>query len=40
VHDWAYIGLALATVGHIYKALSRPDLLQAMMTGKLPVRRD
>ena len=40
VHDWAYVGLAIATVGHIYKALSKPDLLQSMMTGKLPNRRD
>jgi formate dehydrogenase subunit gamma len=40
VHDWAYIGLAIATVGHIYKAVSNPDLLQAMMTGKQPSRRD
>jgi formate dehydrogenase subunit gamma len=40
VHDWAYLGLALATVGHIFKAFSEPELLQSMMTGKGPSRRD
>ena len=40
VHDWAYIGLAVATIGHIYKAISAPDLLKAMMTGRLVDRKD
>ena len=40
VHDWAYIGLALATVGHIFKAFDNHDLLRSMMTGQGPDRRD
>jgi formate dehydrogenase subunit gamma len=40
VHDWAYIGLFLATAGHIFKAISEPELLQSMMTGEGPSRRD
>jgi formate dehydrogenase subunit gamma len=34
VHDWAYIGLFIATVGHVFKAVGEPDLMRAMMTGK------
>ncbi|HVV36506.1 MAG TPA: cytochrome b/b6 domain-containing protein [Acidimicrobiales bacterium] len=33
VHDWAYIGLAIVTVGHILKALSEGELLQSMLGG-------
>lgn len=40
VHDWAYIGLFLATVGHIVKAVGEPELLRSMMTGEGPERRD
>ena len=36
VHDWAYIGLVLAVLGHIVKAVGEPDLLRGMITGKVP----
>jgi formate dehydrogenase subunit gamma len=39
VHDWAYIGLAIATLGHIVKAAGEPELLQSMITGSGPSRR-
>jgi formate dehydrogenase subunit gamma len=38
VHDWAYIGLAFAVVGHIIKAIGEPDLMRAMARGR--VRRE
>jgi formate dehydrogenase subunit gamma len=34
VHDWAYLGLAAAVIGHVVKAVGEPDLMRAMMTGK------
>ena len=40
VHDWAFVGLFLATVGHIVKAINEPELLRSMMTGEGPERRD
>jgi formate dehydrogenase subunit gamma len=39
VHDWAYLGLFVLTVGHIGKAFSEPALLNAMVTGTMPVSR-
>ncbi|MEY2471995.1 MAG: formate dehydrogenase subunit gamma [Actinomycetota bacterium] len=33
VHDWAYLGLAAAVIGHVVKAFGEPDLMRAMMTG-------
>jgi formate dehydrogenase subunit gamma len=36
VHDWAFIGLTVATVGHILKAVSEPELLRSMMSGTVP----
>jgi cytochrome b subunit of formate dehydrogenase len=36
VHDWAYIGIGVATVGHIFKAFGEPELLGAMTRGTVP----
>ncbi|MEY2425397.1 MAG: formate dehydrogenase subunit gamma [Actinomycetota bacterium] len=36
VHDWAYLGLAAAVVGHIVKAVGEPDLMRSMMGGTVP----
>lgn len=36
VHDWAYLGLAAAVVGHIVKAIGEPTLIGAMVHGKVP----
>jgi formate dehydrogenase subunit gamma len=36
VHDWAYIGLAVAVVGHIVKAVSEPELMRSMISGVVP----
>ncbi|HVT75614.1 MAG TPA: cytochrome b/b6 domain-containing protein [Acidimicrobiales bacterium] len=33
VHDWAYIGLVVATAGHIMRAVSEPEMLQSMLGG-------
>lgn len=35
VHDIAYIGLALIVLVHIAKALSRPEQMKAMITGRI-----
>lgn len=37
VHDWAYLGLAVATLGHIIKAMAEPELLSSMVRGNVPV---
>ena len=36
VHDWAYLGLAAAVVGHVFKAISEPELMRSMMGGTVP----
>ncbi|HEY2330354.1 MAG TPA: cytochrome b/b6 domain-containing protein [Acidimicrobiales bacterium] len=33
VHDWAYIGILAATLGHLAKAVGDPDLMRAMRQG-------
>jgi formate dehydrogenase subunit gamma len=35
VHDWAYLGLAVATVGHVVKAIQEPELLGSMVGGSV-----
>ena len=36
VHDWAFIGLAIATLGHVIKAIGEPELLGSMWRGTVP----
>jgi formate dehydrogenase subunit gamma len=36
VHDWAYIGLALAVLGHVAKAIGEPELMRSMVRGTVP----
>jgi formate dehydrogenase subunit gamma len=36
VHDWAYIGIGIATLGHIAKAFGEPELMGAMTRGTVP----
>lgn len=36
VHDWAYIGLAVAVIGHVIKAIGEPALMRAMLHGDVP----
>jgi formate dehydrogenase subunit gamma len=33
VHDWAYLGLGLAVIGHVAKAIAEPELLRSMVRG-------
>ena len=33
VHDWAYLALAVLTIGHVRKAVQEPELLTAMRSG-------
>ncbi len=35
VHDWAYIVLAVLTIGHLRKALEEPELRDAMIHGSV-----
>jgi formate dehydrogenase subunit gamma len=36
VHDWAFLGLAVAVVGHLVKAAGEPELMRAMTRGSVP----
>lgn len=36
VHDWAYLGLAFAVLGHVVKALAEPELMRSMVVGTVP----
>jgi formate dehydrogenase subunit gamma len=33
VHDWAYLGLAFAVIGHVIKAIGEPELMRSMVRG-------
>jgi formate dehydrogenase subunit gamma len=36
VHDWAYLGLAVAVLGHVIRAAGEPELMSAMARGTVP----
>jgi formate dehydrogenase subunit gamma len=36
VHDWAYLGLAVAVIGHMIKAIGEPELMGSMIRGTVP----
>lgn len=36
VHDWAFIGLVVVTLGHVIKAIGEPELLGSMWRGSVP----
>lgn len=38
VHDWLYLAFALLLIGHIYKAVSEPEMLRSMLVGWVPER--
>lgn len=35
VHDWLALGIGVVIVGHVFKALSEPEVLRSMITGRV-----
>lgn len=35
MHDWAYLGLLVAVIGHTAKAMAEPELMQSMVKGSV-----